>query len=206
MRRTARAHAILIYLLDRSARVSCKEGSSKWRWSVRRLRCVWDVPGGGGSPRWELVTSDHLPLRNVPAAVGRISAFHGAASPVGCYTTCMCDLYTWLLLLDCAVAAHVHSQQLGLCLDETPLQGRSKWTIGFASISWRKADGNLGGGGAHSRAVFAWCVHPAGCIASPEGRRTLSGYPTERGGAKRSAQRFCSLFCWVFVSGPRLCA
>ena len=86
---------------------------------------IMAVLPGDASPRWELVTSDRVPLRNVPAAVGRISVFHGAASPVGCYSTCVRDLYTWLLLLDCAVAAHVHSQQLGLCLDETPLQGRS---------------------------------------------------------------------------------
>ena len=73
--------------------------------------------------RWDLVTTDHVALRNVPAAVQRISRFHGEASPVGSYATCMRDMFAWLLVLDCAVAAHVHSQQLGLCLDETPLQG-----------------------------------------------------------------------------------
>ena len=97
---------------------------------------------------WELVAEDHVPLRRVPSVVSRISRYNGARSPTGCYWTCLVDLLVWLLVLDCAVGANIHGSKLGVCLDETPLQGKSRWNVGFHSLSWHMPDGSIG----------RWCI------------------------------------------------
>ncbi len=64
---------------------------------------------------WDLVTQDRVPASRVRSAVVCISRFHGKSSPVGCANTCIRDMFCWMMVLHCAVAANVHGESLGMC-------------------------------------------------------------------------------------------